>query len=83
MAPCESVRRDNAVKPSRTSRMRTESVTGCPPYDPSQQEMPDPVLLLVPVWTLSLNENSTHPFYGFFVCFFHGPAPQVTTHQKR
>jgi len=46
-------------------------VVGRPPYDCPQQERPHSVLL-VPVWTLPLNENSTHHFYGFLRCF-HGP----------
>jgi len=48
------------------------------PYDPSQQERPDYVLL-VPVWTLSLNENSTHHFYGFLCCL-HGPRSPPHPH---
>jgi hypothetical protein len=46
------------------------------PYDPSQQEWPDSVLL-VPVWTLSLNENSTHHFYGFLRCFHTPRSPSA------
>jgi len=44
-------------------------VVGYPPYDCPHQERPDSVLLLVPDGTLPLNENSTHPFYGFYGVF--------------
>jgi len=34
---------------------------------------PGSVLLLAHAWTLPLNENSTHPFYGFYAGVFMTP----------
>jgi len=56
------------------AKTKQMDVVGWPPYGCPQQERPDSVLLLVPVWTLPLNVNSTHPFYGFLRWRFHDPC---------
>jgi hypothetical protein len=56
-------------KRARVARKNTVvSAPVCPPYDPSQQERPDSVLLFL-ASAIPLNENSAHPFMGFHSVF--------------
>jgi len=64
-----------------TQRSLLADVPVCYLYDVPQQEWPESVLL-VPVWTLSLNENLSHPFNGVYNVFL-PPLPECIPIEKK